>query len=130
LSYNTSSPGAGTEPGVVGPKDISAVPAPPQPLRWAPDSRHTCEWGSELGRIGSWSGKVNIHLDASGVWQPDSDCTSGANIDPLSYCQKFWPSTASVAPVELTAKPTSVWYDAGCGTLFGGPGVSEFICVP
>jgi hypothetical protein len=35
-----------------------------------------------------------------------------------------------VAPLEPTAKLTSVWYTAGCGTLFGGNGVSEFSCMP
>lgn len=48
-------------------------------------------------RIMYWWGKVNQHLDVkSGLWMTDPDGVSGANIDMLEYCQKWYPKTESV----------------------------------
>jgi hypothetical protein len=47
-------------------------------------------------RIMYWSGKINQHIDLYGVWQTDPDGKSGATIDKLTYCKKFWPNTVSV----------------------------------
>ena len=46
---------------------------------------------STLGKISYWSGKVNQHTDANGVWQTDPDGTSGADLDKITYCKKFYP---------------------------------------
>ncbi|MEZ4294483.1 MAG: hypothetical protein R3B70_05875, partial [Polyangiaceae bacterium] len=56
-------------------------------------------------RISYWSGKVNAHIDAGGNWVKDNDCTSGATINPLTYCKKFYPSTVSVTSVAVSTKP-------------------------
>ncbi len=48
-------------------------------------------------RISYWSGKVNQHVDVeSSTWQTDADGRSGAELDKLTYCKKFYPNTTSV----------------------------------
>jgi hypothetical protein len=80
-----------------------------------------------LGRISYWSGKVNTHKTGSS-WTWDTDCSSGANISPLTYCRKFWPSTVSYTQVSLTTKPSGVWKTGGCGSSYSGNGVTEYTC--
>ena len=46
-------------------------------------------------RISYWSGKVN-QRNVDGKWLTDPDGRSGANIDMLSYCKKWWVDTTSV----------------------------------
>lgn len=82
-----------------------------------------------VGRISYWQGKVNVHTDATtSIWTPDSDCTSGAGIDPLTYCKKFYPTTVSITPVELSKKPPQLWNTAGCGQQYTSDGVQEWTC--
>lgn len=81
-------------------------------------------------RISYWWGKVNAHRDSGGSWTKDADCTSGANIDPLTYCKKFYPNTTSVTPVALSAKPALLWNTAGCGQQYTSNGVNEWTCNP
>ena len=51
------------------------------------------------GRIEYWFGKVNQHKSMpSGSWLTDPDGVSGALIDQLVYCQKWWPGTNNVLP--------------------------------
>ena len=59
-----------------------------------------------------WGGKVNQHVDSiSGAWMTDSDGVSGADLDMLIYCQKWYPDTTSVVPgIEQTI---STWQDRG-----------------
>jgi hypothetical protein len=83
---------------------------------------------SELGRISYWFGKVNTHKAPGGSWTWDTDCTSGANIDPLQYCRKYWPNTTSVTPVPVSSKPGNLWFTAGCGMAFPSDGQQEWIC--
>ena len=64
-----------------------------------------------LGKISYWSGKVNQHTDASGTWATDSDGSSGANINTLAYCKKFYPGTTSVA--DGGTATISGWLNAG-----------------
>ena len=67
--------------------------------------------GDTTPRIMYWYGKVNQHVDASGVCQTDPDGDSGANIDRLTYCKKWFPDTTSIEDY----KPESIgtWQDAG-----------------
>src|ERR1035437_1400934 len=52
-------------------------------------------------RISLWSGKVNQHVDiASNTWQSDPDGSSGAGLDKLTYCQKWYPNTTSVTEYQ------------------------------
>ena len=47
-------------------------------------------------RISYYSGMVNQHFDTdAGIWKTDPDNTSGATIDKLTYCKKWYPSTTS-----------------------------------
>ncbi len=63
-------------------------------------------------RISYWSGKVNQHVDMiSGTWQTDVDGTSGAGINKLTYCKKFYPNTTSV--VEYKNETINSWQNAG-----------------
>jgi hypothetical protein len=66
-------------------------------------------------RIAYWSGKVNQHT-VNGIWYTDPDGTSGANIDKLTYCKKWYPATTSVAAYKLES--ISGFRDAG---NTGGP---------
>jgi len=51
-------------------------------------------------RIAYWWGKVNLHLE-NGKWVTDPDGVSGANLDKLEYCQKWYPNTISVKPYKI-----------------------------
>jgi hypothetical protein len=83
--------------------------------------------GAPYGRIAYWWGKVNLHT-VNGGWTWDTNCTSGADLDPLAYCRKFWPFTASVTEVPVTQKTGNLWFDAGCQTAYPGNGLREFAC--
>lgn len=49
-------------------------------------------------RIAVWQGKVNQHIDTStGQWVSDADGSSGAELDKLTYCKKWYPNTTSVS---------------------------------
>lgn len=63
-------------------------------------------------RISYWYGKVNQHVSVSeGMWQTDSDGVSGADLDKLTYCKKFYPNTTSV--VEYKNEVINSWHDRG-----------------
>ncbi len=69
----------------------------------------------EIPRISYWYGKVNQHIE-NGQWMTDPDGTSGANIDMLQYCQKWYPDT--IAVVELPERESIVFYNAGNNGYF------------
>ena len=77
-----------------------------------------CAGGENL--ISYWSGKVNQHISTvagtQGSWITDSDGVSGANLDKLTYCKKWWPNTTSV--VEFGNQTLTEWRNAG---NVGGP---------
>ena len=60
--------------------------------------------------ISYWWGKVNLHL-IDGEWITDPDGVSGADIDKLEYCKKFWPNTNVVKAAGI--KKTNVWKNRG-----------------
>ena len=63
-------------------------------------------------RISYWSGKVNQHVNTiSGYWETDVDGQSGASINQLTYCKKFYPNTTSVASYKN--ETISTWKDIG-----------------
>jgi hypothetical protein len=78
-------------------------------------------------RIAYWAGKVNQHVDAAlGVWVTDSDGSSGASIDKLTYCKKFYPNTTSVESYK--SEKIDTWRAGGNIGLY--PGTSDSIkCV-
>ncbi len=57
-----------------------------------------------------WWGKVNRHLDDK-EWVSDPDGTSGASIDKLAYCKKWYPHSIGVR--QNTLVTASGWHDAG-----------------
>jgi len=63
-------------------------------------------------RISYWSGKVNQHVDVdAGEWVTDPDGSSGAGIDQLTYCKKWYPNTTSV--VSYQNENINAWHGAG-----------------
>lgn len=63
-------------------------------------------------RISVWQGKVNQHVDVdSSTWQTDADGRSGAELDKLTYCKKFYPNTTSVK--EYKNETINSWHAAG-----------------
>lgn len=62
-------------------------------------------------RIMYWWGKVNQHIDANGNWGTDPDGVSGANLDKLNYCKKWFPNTTSVQ--DYKSETTNTWRNAG-----------------
>ena len=64
----------------------------------------------DVPRISYWWGKVNQHVE-NGQWNTDPDGSSGANLDMVQYCQKWYPDTVSV--LELPEREAIVFYNAG-----------------
>jgi hypothetical protein len=63
-------------------------------------------------RVMYWWGKVNQHFDAaSGQWQTDPDGRSGADLDMLQYCRRWYPATVTVRP--FTEETIHTWRAAG-----------------
>ncbi len=100
-----------------------------------PDASTTaCGSGSvELGEYATWSGKVNVHRAAAGAWLVDDDCTSGADHNTVSYCQKYWPSTTrqvQLGAVTSDAKPftSGNGVSPACGGVALDPGQKQFAC--
>lgn len=90
-----------------------------------------------LGEFATWSGKVNVHRSVSetGVgapWAVDVDCTSGANVNTITYCKKFWPASATLVPYAKPTTELKPFTEAGspptCGKLWPDPGLAQFGC--
>ncbi len=64
-------------------------------------------------RIMYWYGKVNQHVDNTGAWQTDTDGVSGANLDKLSYCKKWYPDLNIVAIEDYKNETIDTWRAAG-----------------
>lgn len=59
-------------------------------------------------RIMYWYGKVNQHFDlASSSWATDPDGVSGADLNKLTYCKKWYPNTTSVQ--EYKEETINTW---------------------
>ncbi len=88
----------------------------------------------QLGEYATWYGKVNVHrAGTSGTWSVDTDCTSGADVNTVAYCQKFWPSTtkqAQLAAVTADNKPftSGGGVSPACGGVALHPGQSQLVC--
>ena len=63
----------------------------------------------ERPRISMWRGKVNQHNE-NGIWKTDPDGVSGANLDKLEYCKKFWPDTTNI---QTSAPERILFHDRG-----------------
>ena len=63
-------------------------------------------------RIMYWYGKVNQHVDPrSRRWVTDPDGVSGADIDMLQYCRRWYPETIAVVPERMETITT--WRERG-----------------
>jgi hypothetical protein len=117
-----------------GPNDPDATPPPDAQttIDAAPPPPDATPVPTELGRIGYWFGKVNTHRGplATDAWTWDTDCSSGANLDPLTYCRKFFPATSSITQVPVSSKPVPVWQEGGCFAVHPGDGETEYVCNP
>ena len=106
---NPTTPTTPTEP------TTPTIPDPASPDPVTPDPavpvEPTTPTASIVPRISYWWGKVNQHVDASGAWQTDPDGTSGADLDLLTYCQKWYPTTTSVRDYQI--ETISSWRAAG-----------------
>ncbi len=78
-------------------------------------------------RIAYWSGKVNQHIDSNGAWQTDPDGTSGANIDKLTYCKSWYPTTTSVKDYKF--ETINTWRQAYNEGPYHSAGVMTTECV-
>lgn len=68
-------------------------------------------------RIAYWWGKVNQHVDSEGNWRTDPDGVSGANLDKLAYCKKWYPDTTSIRDYKFESV-NNTWRERG---NIGGP---------
>jgi len=93
-----------------------------------------CGAGSaQLGEYATWGGKVNVHRATGGSWSVDTDCSSGANLNTVTYCQKFWPATTrqvQLASVSADAKPFTSGGGSSptCGGVALSVGQNQFAC--
>jgi len=93
-----------------------------------------CGSGSaQLGEYATWFGKVNVHHATGGAWLVDTDCTSGADVNTVAYCKKFWPAAVTqiqLAAVSSDAKPftSGGGVAPACGGLALSPGQVQFAC--
>ncbi len=73
-------------------------------------------------RIAFWSGKVNQHTNASGIWTSDPDCSSGTEFNTaggrLTYCEKWYLNTKCVK--EYLMETITTWR-TGITTGCNGP---------
>lgn len=82
---------------------------------------------ANIPRIMYWPGKVNQHFDLSlSRWESDPDGYSGANIDKLEYCNKFYPGTILVR--EYMPETISTWRAAGNNGAYTGM-VNSDLCI-
>ncbi len=84
---------------------------------------------SDLGAVSYWYGKVNRHsvpnlttLVGDVTWSSDPDGSSGANVDVLRYCQKWFPGTQSAQYIGGTTMDD--WKDAGLRNSWKGGGAT------
>jgi hypothetical protein len=88
----------------------------------------------QIGEYATWYGKVNVHrAGSSGTWTVDTDCSSGADVNTIAYCQKFWPTTtkqAQLAAVTADSKPftSGGGVSPACGGVAPYPGQNQFAC--
>lgn len=79
-------------------------------------------------RIMYWYGKVNQHVDTTtGAWMTDPDGASGADIDMLTYCRRWYPSTRAVVP--YARETISTWRAAGNTGAYTAEQISYW-CMP
>lgn len=100
----------------------------------AMSAQGSCTVGfKQVGEYATWGGKVNVHRSTGGAWSVDSDCTSGANINTVTYCQKFWPGVTTQVHLMMVTPEQKPFTQGGgtaptCGGLALNAGVDQFVC--
>ncbi len=89
--------------------ETSEKPVTTKPTDNSSDDDSDTKIDSDM-QIMYWWGKVNQHME-KGDWETDPDGSSGADIDMLTYCKKWYPKTISVKENELVT--ADGWHDAG-----------------
>jgi hypothetical protein len=93
-----------------------------------------CEDGSvPVGTYATYGGKVNVHRSLYGEWAVDDDCSSGNNINTVSYCQKFWPEADSQVELDAVDDAEKPFTAGGgtaptCGGNYPSVGQVQFVC--
>ncbi len=87
----------------------------------------------QIGEYATWYGKVNVHRASGASWLIDADCASGADINTVAYCQKFWPTTTKQAPLAVVTPDNKPFTSGGgsspaCGGVALSPGQNQFAC--
>jgi hypothetical protein len=117
-----------TTEGTASAEASSSVPEHGQSLSVTQGTAAVCPSGTGLvGQYATWCGKVNLHTQGSG-WASDSDCTSGCNINTVSYCQKFWPGATTQQLFSVTPSDTKIWQDAGCSGGYPRVAQQQYAC--
>jgi len=107
---NFDFPGATVAPQVVN-GNLVTISQNITPLPPIADINSITPSGDITPRVMFWWGKVNQHVDVNGNWQTDADGVSGANLDRLTYCKKYFPNTASIEDYKIEG--IGSWKDAG-----------------
>jgi hypothetical protein len=81
-----------------------------------------------IGEFATHCGLVNVHTNDLGEWETDVDCSSGCNINSLSYCQKFWPEAASLVQRSSSTSELKTFWDAGCNLDYELYGEYQYLC--
>lgn len=95
-----------------------------------------CAGGTFVGEFATWSGKVNVHRAVTGSvaapWSVDTDCNSGANVNTVDYCKKFFPTTTKLVQYPAPNAELKPFTEAGappkCGKEWPDPGQVQFGC--
>jgi hypothetical protein len=86
------------------------------PIQAVPIASESIDIIDTAPRIMSSYGKVNQHFDINkGAWLSDPDGVSGADLDKLTYCQKFYPNTVRVR--EYKEEMIDNWENRGNSNL-------------
>jgi len=89
----------------------TAPPVVKDPVIQAPIKEPTTDGKiNEDMQIMYWWGKVNRHLENSD-WKTDPDGVSGANLDMLTYCKKWYPNSVGIKENKLVT--IDGWKDRG-----------------
>lgn len=99
------------------------------PTSAGPQATGAVPEAGDLGAVTYWYGKVNRHsvpkptaLVGDVTWNSDPDGSSGANVDVLQYCKKWFPETKSAQYIGGTG--IDDWKDAGLRNSWKGGGAT------
>jgi len=81
---------------------------------------------NSIKRIAFRAEKVNQHTE-NGVWTADPDGISDINVDKLTYCKKFYPSTISVRTYQV--EQINTWKSPGSTGAPNSASVQSYECV-